>query len=276
MRRYEKDLPDAWAFIKEYFEIITQGMTSSKSIAPERTAIAVAIGVSDRSFRAWLEDEEFVKTSVRQLNRSDVSERTRRIVEFYYGVAEIGDKFWRLANIASTLLEIDGGDFSYIRRYEGSHKLVRIGKEDRFILGDVTISNEDGSRPYMHLHESIQKIDGRNIKFSHQGPIFDVSGRLYFLAIGKNESRYFRPMILRAVDEPQREVTFGVMLTETFKNLTPMGSMVAMLPEEAWRDASEQLKSDIEIALHPKSDSRGMIYGDVRVLIETPAKSNKH
>lgn len=179
------------------------------------------------------------------------------------------NSYRRLSDAVIDILSLDkpNSDWS---EYEGNYRSLRLGNEDRFIEGTVTISSGAGNNVYHHKHGSIQNLhspDGAIItreEFSHEGPVFFVGHRIYFLGCGISEAtRYFRPMIFEGNDLPHDNVLYGIVLTETRGRLRPLASAVALLScrHRSLKDkkATSQLLDKIELTLkHATISDKGL------------------
>ncbi|MDP3198022.1 hypothetical protein [Tabrizicola sp.] len=113
----------------------------------------------------------------------------------------------------------------------------------------------------MHYHRSTQD----DIDYHHQGPIYHVNGRIYMLGVGSNDrEKYFRPMIFKARDLPEKSVTFGIVLTELADSYIPLSAKVALVSEKDVRLADlskkEGFLADLADRLRIDSETN-VIYG---------------
>lgn len=85
------------------------------------------------------------------------------------------------------------------------------------------------------------------------------------LGVGSNDrEKYFRPMIFKARDLPEKSVTFGIVLTELADSYIPLSAKVALVSEKDVRLADlskkEGFLADLADRLRIDSETN-VIYG---------------
>jgi hypothetical protein len=147
------------------------------------------------------------------------------------------------------------GNISKWQDYVGKYECLRLGNDDRFVTGEITIDVAPDGTHLHHYHNSEQffydssktpKVEN----FDHRGPIFFTGNRLYFFACGLEDgTRYFRPMIFEGSDLPHHNIMYGVVLTETPRRFQPMASAVALVSTAHPKSGDPELLDEIENAL---------------------------
>ena len=246
-------LEAAWQELRAYLD----EADGPHDIAQRKATVAIALGYSGKQFENWLEKGGTVPDS----RRARVS-----IIRAYRNITKISDPYWYLAGGISSLLRKETEDFHVLRRYEGTYKVFRLGLSERFIVGEIEFSNRNKEMPFMHFHSSVQSIGAENIEFDHKGPVFEVSGRMYCLAVGISEGdSYFRPMILKMVDEPRIVPTFGILLTEHHDDFIPMAAKIALVHTNDPSLTDEMFLSDLEDGLKSTSSNPHILFGTKRM-----------
>ena len=83
--------------------------------------------------------------------------------------------------------------------------------------------------------------------YLHDGFIFLVQNRLYFLGVGQTiGGPYLRPMIMKNVD-PKKEPIKGMLLTERKEGNIPLATKTIMVREDMPNKPSlDQIRADLE------------------------------
>lgn len=133
------------------------------------------------------------------------------------------------------------------------------------VLGTIKIWKSDSGNYYFeHFARQIIEEYGDQV-FSHTGPAFILSDRIYLLGIGQGEGgSYLRPMILKSVDNPKANPIIGVLMTETTSRV-PFSTKAVLLSEdrvEHLRNSmGEAFERYVRQCLRNESDSSQVVLG---------------
>ena len=209
----------------------------------------MGIGISVPNLKKLLADKgNFVENTRKEFGRPAVRNRTEKVIDFF-AKYNLGDDDLSLATLLMKRLDLNLDNLSSLKKYRGEHNLVRPSEsDDSWTEGSLKITegNENHS-PWMHYHETTRRIARTENaqKFRHSGPVFALGGRIYFLGVGHDApGKYIRTMIFHSVDEPENEVTFGILLTETLLLKQPMATKIAIVRKD------QKLTGDFNKNLH--------------------------
>jgi hypothetical protein len=247
------ELERAWAELCEYVASGSDGARSTHDVAQRLETVALLLGYSAKQVKTWIKS-----------GLPPSSDRAReKVVELFRRMSRGKNPYWHLASSVSALLGKEPGDFSALRHYAGQTFLsYRLGLADRFIIGEVVITNSDDTMPIMHYHASEQKIGKTDHKFDHSGPIFNNLNRMYFLAVGRSDTDvYMRTMIFKMVENPRNMVTFGMVLTEHFEDDVPMAAKTALVHADNPKLMDESFLTALEAGLKSNGKHPDILIG---------------
>jgi hypothetical protein len=253
MTSKKERLATAWTVLKRHIDEKTRVMSAHEK-AQFIDQFAMRIGVVKKTFDKWLD------TGI-TLDVDAEPQKLQSIMEF----VRVLDIDWNLAHAIALSLSMDPDHCFTLYNYKGFYNCYRLGKDD-LIVGKVSIDNRGGFKPWMHFHESTQDIGGDKHKFSHSGPIFNVMNRIYMFGAGTGfEGKYFRPMIFSAVDHPERDVTFGIVLTEGFESQRPLSAKVALIREGSPRLKEDNYKAKVSQMLQVEPEKQMLGYSSIKI-----------
>lgn len=134
-----------------------------------------------------------------------------------------------------------------MRRYIGTYGSFRVNSQGTLLVeGDIGIFASKNAGFYFE-HTARQYVDGHGDHiYSHTGPVFILSDRLYLLGIGSGDTgSYLRPMILKSVDNPAKEALVGVVMTETTSHV-PFSTKTVLIAKARLDDLRSSLGPGFE------------------------------
>ena len=213
--------------------------------------VAITFGTERRNLDNWMRGS--LPKAVLQGSDKRLKDR-EKVLGLHKMLSKYGFGSWRLASAIGVSLELSNETFHSLERYKGDYKQFRLGY-DGLIIGNVKIDNDEGHSPWTYYHSGTDDIDGREMSFEHQGPIYCVDGRIYVAGIGSNDTEcYFRTMICRTVFKPKAATTFGIILTETAETYRPISSKVAWVSVDDPRLEKEDFLNELTDRLRIESD----------------------
>lgn len=243
------EIEKAWLEVREYVLGRNSDERSTHSVSQRRHTIAVLLGYTEKQLSTWLKNEAVPKSTRAQ----------RAILQHYRQTSKSIDPYWHLSRSVTALLYDNAEIRPSLEAYENQKfTAYRIGLDQRFHIGDFSVSSSDNSLPMMHHHSAEQAINGAVHSFSHSGPIFTKLNRIYCLAVGET---YFRSMIFKMVENPLTMVTFGMLLTEHYEDDLPMASKVALVHKDHPEIDDDAFLDALETGLKTNSENCHILLG---------------
>jgi hypothetical protein len=149
----------------------------------------------------------------------------------------------------------------------GHYSYFRLGKDEGSII-HARLNIYKSGKAVCFQSISNQSFETRAKNYIHDGFVFFLNSRFYFLGLGQDvDGAYMRPMIAKVVDNPRTQIINGMLLTEKANVKGPMASKIVLMQSDLEKKKEKELKDEQKFKefliknLQNQSTTKNILYG---------------
>jgi hypothetical protein len=254
----------AWEFVLNEIEFHIKEDRSNNLPRIRRSyvidLIAVSIGINLKTFRNYVDNQEFVKSFLRNPHQSKTSENVAKIVSYYWRRKSENLNSDFISTLISGAMGNSSSASNNFESYIGEFVFIHLKRDGNLYSGPFTVVRiKNDVTVFSTKSEFVVQGNNASVELNYDGVVIPYNEGLIFLSVGVNRvARYFRSMITNSVHDVSSLVTFGIYSGRTTFDDVIFSARAALILKMNWDKVKNNTDFKNDLAKNLRNNNRDL------------------